>query len=65
MKTKEKSIYCPKCGRKVGSHDGKSSMNVKVKCTKCNRLVVYHVESGETTQEKMQIRTTGSGLRLY
>ena len=61
----KKIIYCPRCGRKAAVYDGRSSMDIKVKCRKCNRLVVYHVESGEVTQEKMPVRTTGSGLRIY
>lgn len=61
----KKIIYCPKCGRKAGVYDGKSALNVRVKCRKCNKLVVYNVETQEVSQEKMPLRTTGSGLRFY
>ena len=42
-----KTIYCPKCGRKVATWDGRSTNNISVKCKKCNKLIVYDVESEE------------------
>ena len=42
---KPKTIYCPNCGRKVGTYDGRSTSNISVKCKKCNKLVVYNVEN--------------------
>ena len=40
-----KTIYCPKCGRKVATWDGRSTNNISVKCKKCNKLVVYDIEN--------------------
>jgi endogenous inhibitor of DNA gyrase (YacG/DUF329 family) len=61
----KKSVYCPRCGRKVAEYDGRSTIDIKVKCRKCNKLVVYSVETGETRQEKLPLRGSGSGMRLY
>ncbi len=65
MEGNKKTIYCPACGRKVAEYDGKSTIDIKVKCRKCNKLVVYDVASDETFQTKVPQRKTGSGLRFY
>ena len=33
----QKTIYCPKCGRKVGIWDGKSTMDLYFRCKKCKK----------------------------
>ena len=60
-----KTIYCPKCGRKVATWDGRSKNNISVKCRKCNKLVVYDVESEEVKIKAIPQRTTSSGMRFY
>ena len=65
MEGNKKIIYCPECGRKVAEHDGKSSIDIKVKCRHCNRLVVYKIDTEEVFQTKVPLRKTGSGLRFY
>ena len=60
-----KTIYCPKCGRKVATWDGRSTINILVKCKKCNKLVVYDVESEEVKIKAIPQRTTSSGMRFY
>lgn len=57
-----KNIYCPKCNTKVGVYDGKSSINVVTRCKKCNKRVVYYVETGETVVKPIPSRTTSSGM---
>ena len=47
-----KTIYCPKCGRKVAAWDGRSTNNISVKCKKCNKLVIYFPEKGSKAAEK-------------
>lgn len=37
MGYKPKTIYCPLCGRKVATHDGRSTMNISVECRKCHK----------------------------
>ena len=60
-----KTIYCPKCGIKVATWDGRSKNNISVKCKKCNKLVVYDVESEEVKIKAIPQRTTSSGMRFY
>ena len=62
---KQKTIYCPKCGRKVATWDGWSTINILVKCNKCNKLVVYDVESEEVKIKAIPQRTTSSGMIFY
>ena len=60
-----KTIYCPKCGRKVATWDGRSTINISVRCKKCDKLVVCDVESGNTKIKEIPQRTTSSGMRFY
>lgn len=60
-----KTIYCPKCGRKVATWDGRSTNNISVKCKKCNKLVVYDVENEKTEIKEIPKRTASSGMRFY
>ena len=60
-----KTIYCPKCERKVATWDGRSTNNISVKCKKCNKLVVYDVESEEVKIKAIPQRPTSGGMRFY
>lgn len=60
-----KTIYCPKCGRKVAKWDGRSTMNISVKCKKCNKLVVYNVKNEKVEIKNIPQRTTSSGMIFY
>ena len=60
-----KTIYCPKCGRKVATRDGRSTINISVKCKKCNKLVVYDVENENVEIKEIPPRATSSGMRFY
>lgn len=59
-----KNIYCPKCSRKLGKWDGKSTINVICKCSNCNKRVVYHVDTGETQIKDRDPRKQSSGVNL-
>uniref|UniRef100_A0AAU8B6D5 Uncharacterized protein n=1 Tax=Dulem virus 39 TaxID=3145757 RepID=A0AAU8B6D5_9CAUD len=59
---KSKTIYCPSCGRKVGTYDGRSTINYISRCRKCNKRVVYHVDTGETKIGPLPKRTCSSGM---
>ena len=61
----QKTIYCPKCGRKVATWDGRSTINISVRCKKCDKLVVYDVENEKTIIKEIPKRTTSSGMRFY
>lgn len=66
MENKEaKTIYCPRCGRKVGTYDGKSTVHKTIKCKKCNKLVVYNVDTGKTKVTKLPERNCSSGMIKY
>ena len=60
-----KTIYCPKCGRKVATWDGRSINNISVKCKKCNKFVVYDVEKEKAEIKEIPQRTTSSVMRFY
>lgn len=60
-----KTIYCPRCGRKACVWDGKSTIHPMAKCKKCNKLVVYRIDTGETELKPVPERDTGSGMRFY
>lgn len=57
-----KTIYCPKCGRKVGTYDGKSSINFIGRCNHCRKQVVYDIGTKETKTKPIPQRTTSSGM---
>ena len=60
-----KTIYCPKCGRKVATWDGRSTINISAKCKKFNKLVVYDVENEKLEIKNIPQRTTSSGMIFY
>ena len=60
-----KTIYCPKCGRKVATLDGRSTINISVRCKKCDKLVVYDVENEKVEIKNIPQRTTSSGMIFY
>lgn len=60
-----KTIYCPRCGRKVTTWDGRSTNNISVKCKKCNKLVIYDVENEKSEIKAIPQRLTSSGMRFY
>lgn len=64
MECASKPIICPKCGRKVGTYDGRSTIDQERKCTKCEMRVVYLVETGETIQKPLPVRYSASGMRF-
>ena len=62
MKYKPKTILCPSCNHKVGTYDGRSTINFIARCRKCNKRVVYHVDTGEIELKPLPPRECGSGL---
>ena len=63
--SESKTIYCPNCGRKVGTYDGRSTNNISVKCKKCNKLIIYFAEKDTTGIRPLPERNTASGMRFY
>lgn len=54
-------VYCPRCKRRVAQWDGRSSMNVLVNCRKCNKRVVFHVDTMKTEIKDIPPRQSSSG----
>lgn len=61
-KYKPKDIICPSCNWKAGTWDGRSTTDKIVKCGKCGKLVIYHVETGETDNKPVPKRNCSSGV---
>lgn len=57
-----KTIYCPRCGRVACHYDGKQTINPRGRCKKCRKLVIYHIDTGETEIMPVQKRNTSSGM---
>lgn len=55
-------IHCPKCGTVVGKYDGRSTIDKVCKCRKCNKQVIYRVNTGETEIKNIPPRRTSSGM---
>ena len=60
-----RTIYCPKCGRKVATWDGRSSINVATNCKLCKKRVVFYVDTMKTELKDIPIRAGSSGKVLY
>ena len=58
----ETTIYCPKCKRKVGTYDGRSTINKLCKCKHCNIGITYDINTLETRVRKLSERKTSSGV---
>lgn len=57
-----RTIYCPTCGRKVGSHDGKATNVKEVDCRKCWKTVVFNPLTGKTKIKEKRKRVSSSGV---
>jgi hypothetical protein len=61
----KKTIYCPGCGRKVTTYDGKTTMNVIAHCRACHKRVVYYVDTDKTVLKDIPPRVSSSGMTFY
>lgn len=64
MKYKPKAIYCPQCLQKVGTYDGRSTINAVSKCKNCKKLVVYNIKTGKCELKPIPKREQESGMRF-
>lgn len=62
MKYKSKPIYCPQCGRRVGTHDGRSTMPFIVNCKKCEKRIVYDSDKKTIKIKDIPKRNCSSGM---
>lgn len=60
-----KTIYCPRCNRKIGSWDGKSTISNEYLCKKCKKLIVYEAKTDDLKICFVPQRNTSSGKRFY
>lgn len=60
----KRDVLCPKCGKKVATYDGRSTMNVLTRCTKCRKRVIFHVDTKQTTISNIPPSNTSSGKML-
>ena len=56
---------CPNCGRKVGTYDGRGTMNIVCRCNKCVKRVIYYPETGKIEIKKLPVRETSSGMTFF
>ena len=61
----KKIILCPKCRRKVGNADARTTMTLEYVCHNCGKAVRYIGETGEVKPCDKPERTTSSGARFY
>lgn len=55
-------VYCPGCGRLVGECSSKSHIDKTYKCRNCDKMVVYHTETGQREIKKLPKRDQSSGI---
>lgn len=65
IRYESKVIICPSCLRKVGTYDGRSTINFAARCPRCNKRVIYNIKTGMTELKPLAERTTGSGMTFY
>lgn len=61
-KYKTVDIHCPVCGRYVGAYDERSTTNFISRCSKCNKRVIYHIDTRETEVKDIPKRNCSSGV---
>lgn len=61
MEYKPITIYCPRCGRKTGTHDGRATMLKTMKCSKCNIRVIYNPRTKETKVKRFEQGFSSAG----
>ena len=64
MTARPKTIYCPQCGRRVATWDGKSTIPVIVNCSHCKKRVVYNMDTDETLIKPLP-PVDGSGSKTF
>ena len=59
-----KTILCPSCKRKLGTHDGRSTIPKVIDCRKCNKRIVYSPENGIVVRQIPE-RNSSSGVTFH
>lgn len=61
MGFEEKTIYCPICHRKAGTHDGRGTLIKTTKCSKCNVRVIYNPKTMQTKVKRFEQGFSSAG----
>lgn len=61
----KKTIYCPRCGRRITDYRFDDLKSEPAKCKKCNVMVVYDLKTDMTITFPVPERKTSSGMRFY
>lgn len=64
MEYSKMKIYCPKCSRKVGVYDGRSTIKKIYLCTNCNKQVIFSPDTKKIEYRERVKRTCSSGMVL-
>lgn len=65
MEYKKRAIICPQCLKRVGTYDGRTTINPSAQCKKCKKLVAYDIKTEKFELKPISERTQGSGMRFY
>lgn len=60
-----KTIYCPKCGRRIMKYSGEGTMPLSSRCDKCKKIIRYLPENDEILTRDFPLRNTSSGMTFY
>lgn len=60
-----KTIYCPVCKRKAFDYDGRGSINIRIKCKKCKKIVLYAPDTDSVKMCDVPTRNCSSGRAIY
>lgn len=58
------NIYCPRCKRKVGTYDGRSTFTMTYKCRNCEKYITYSPADGKTKIKSTPQREVSSGITI-
>lgn len=65
MNDVSKTIYCPKCGRRIIEYTYDELKSEPRKCKNCNLMVVYDALTDMTITFPVPSRNTNSGKRFW
>ena len=57
-------IICPQCGNKIGTYDGKETINKRIRCKRCGKTVLFDVSTGDMKIVPRKQRTSLGGKRF-
>lgn len=61
-KYKPVKILCPQCNSRVGTYDGRSTINHITRCNKCRKQIIYHIDTREIEIKDIPKRNCSSGM---